>query len=399
MTGAGIAALRRLSLDTVFACACLAVVVAYGFGAFPLSPRRYGAAVALLGAAAVALALRRGPARGTLSIPLALVLGWWAASFAWATTTWAWTIATWRTVPAVVALMAMGAVVPAARAAPGLVIGCYVGIAWTALALVLDPSSATTNPDGAIGWRGRFAHRNGLGMFLALALPTIAMLERRRAARAIGLATGLGLLIMSRSLTALLTPVAVSAVGIWLGAYRARDGRPGAAFVATTIVLAGAALLAAVVLTPVIVPLLGKNLTLTGRTTTWAAIGRAVEVRPLTGYGVGVWLDTALPPVADIVRALSHDPHHTHNGLLELLFQLGAVGAALYLAVVLQTVVRAWRGLGESPDVSGWALLVVAMMAVTSITEPPVLGSWLAILAYAVTVTSQPTPPDRDPRA
>ena len=75
------------------------------------------------------------------------------------------------------------------------------------------------------------------------------------------------------------------------------------------------------------------------------------------------------------------------------------VGAALYLAVVAQTVVRAWRGLRERPDVNGWALLVVAMMAVTSIAEPPVLGPWLAILAYAVTVTGQPPRADLASRA
>ena len=396
---AGIAALRLLSLDVVLARACLAMVTAYGFGAIPLSPRRYGVAVALLGAAAVALALRRGPAPGVPSIPLLLFLAWWAASLAWAVSTWSWTIVTWRTVPAVVALMAVGAVVPAGRAVPGLVAGCYGAIAWTAVTLALDPSGATTNPDATTGWRGSFVHRNSLGMFLALALPTIAMLERRRAWRTIGLAAGVGLLIMSRSLTALVTTLCVSAFGLWLGAYRARDGRPRVAFVATTTTLAGVALIAAIALAASIMPILGKDPTLTGRTRMWTVIGRSVEARPLIGHGVGVWLNVTQPPVADIVRALSFMPHHSHNGLLELLFQLGAIGAALYLAVILQTVVRAWRGLRERPDVSGWALLVVVMMAVTSMTEPPVLGSWLAILAYAVTATSQTAPPDRGPAA
>ena len=148
---------RRLSLDTVFARACLAVVVAYGLGAITLSPRRYGVAVALLGSAAVARARRRGPAHGAFSVPLALFLVWWTASVMWATTTWSWTIVTWRTVPAVVALMAVGALVPAERVAPGLVTGCYVAIAWTALTLVFDPSGATTiptrRPDGAAASR------------------------------------------------------------------------------------------------------------------------------------------------------------------------------------------------------------------------------------------------------
>ena len=358
-----------------------------GFGALRLSPRGYGRGMALLGAAVVVLAPPHSWARISLSIPVRLLLGWWVLSYTWAPTAPSWSSPTWRTIPAVLALIAIAAIVPFARAAPALLTGCYVAMGWSLLALVLDPVAATTNHDHTVGWRGSFLHRNSMGMFLALVLPTIATLERRRAWKVAGLAVGLGMLIMSRSVTGLLTALVVAVVGAWLSKYRALEGRAAKAFATTTIAIAVVALVLTISFAPVILPLLGKDISLTGRTHVWHEVRNAVQASPLVGHGVGVWLERGRPPVTDIVRALGYFPFHSHNGLLELLLELGAVGAALYLAVVLETMVGAWRRFPQQPDVNRWTLLVGVAMVTMSISEPSVLGPWMALLVYAQTAS------------
>jgi O-antigen ligase len=393
------ATVGRVRLDILFAQACLGTFMVYGFGALSLGPRAYAALMAFFGLAVFVLAPRRNVAPIKPSAPILLLLARCLLSFFLATSAWSWVVATGRTVPAALALITIAALVPFERAVPALPAGCYVAMGSTLLALLVNPAAAITNPDGSVGWRGSFDHRNLLALFLVIALPTIMAFERRRSWKVVGLAFGVGLLIMSRSVTGLVALLTMASACAWFWTYRRMMERKAAVFATTSVALGTVALALSIMFMPALLPLVGKDLTFTGRTKIWKQVWSAIQARPLQGYGVGVWLERWRAPVGPINRAIGFRAHHAHNGLLELLFQLGAIGTGLYLAFVLETMVGAWHRFRQRPDVNGWTMLLGVVIVTTSVSEPPVLGPWLALLAYAQTASKttarQQTAPGR----
>lgn len=287
-----------------------------------------------------------------------------------------------------------------------------IAIASLGLAIV-NPAAGYDVGDYANAIRGVFPQKNALGMALlsgALAQSFLA-LERGHLRWTDG-AFLLGLLVMlvlCRSTTSLLltmTTAGVTVVILWLD-------RGGAWFAAMLLGLGVAAasggLLFGVLGKEGLFELIGKDASLTGRTFIWEGVDAAVSLRPLLGYGYSAFWIAGTAGVRAIWEAIQWETPTAHSGYLEVLLQVGWVGAGVLLLVLLTTL---WRiGLALARGVrrrAGWMILYIGVLAVLSYSESALLGPdlqtvfWmLGFLAIAVGLPAAPppaAPPRHEPR-
>jgi O-antigen ligase len=107
-----------------------------------------------------------------------------------------------------------------------------------------------------------------------------------------------------------------------------------------------------------ILELIGKDPTLTGRTEIWAFVINDIWMKPLFGWGYfGFWHLTN-PAAREVSDAVGWVVPEAHNGLLELLLNVGIVGTALFFWLFIRNISLAFRCLGTPAK----ALAVSAIM-------------------------------------
>jgi O-antigen ligase len=105
----------------------------------------------------------------------------------------------------------------------------------------------------------------------------------------------------------------------------------------------------------------GRDETLTGRTQTWAELVPVVERQPLLGSGFGSFWTTA--------RRDFYQMSHGHNGYLDILLEIGAVGLAIYIAWLVSCALRLHGALGKDYAWASLALCFLLMALVYNSTE------------------------------
>ena len=105
----------------------------------------------------------------------------------------------------------------------------------------------------------------------------------------------------------------------------------------------------------------GRDETLTGRTETWSDLVLTVKRQPLLGAGFGSFWTTA--------RREYYEMSHGHNGYLDILLELGAVGLALFGAWLLSCARRLHSSLPANYDWSSLAICFLLMAVVYNATE------------------------------
>ncbi len=96
--------------------------------------------------------------------------------------------------------------------------------------------------------------------------------------------------------------------------------------------------------TELVLGLIGKDMTLTGRTDFWPQVVEAILKRPIAGYGYNgfwqPWRGTDDPATA-IINPSGFIPQHSHNGFLDLGLGLGVVGLTLFVFSLVQVLYQA----------------------------------------------------------
>lgn len=377
----------------------VAVLVAAAAGAggrfFHVGPiQGYFILTALICAAGGVILLLRAP----VAVTLASRRPWLVATLVWALCSVAWSVDPWesaKTWLVVAILLGAGLVLPSLALDakqrwnfPGLLLVLFTVFSGVSLMLVtLFPQWGVVNDlvsaDGSSLWNvGLYGWNAALGVTAALAA-TVAFGALAVSCRSPWLWGSITINVVAvlvsqsaTSLVAMLTGVAVMAMIRW------RKVRLVGA-------LGMAALAAALLVEPRIgllswvFEILGRSADLTGRLPIWHAVLERTESARLSGLGMGNSPD--LQPFLGAVIP------HSHNGYLQIVVELGVVGAILFGAFLVRLGRDVATQSGLLP-VGVMTFLLVANIANNYSLSPTVLALMIGWLASLPPLRSDPLP-------
>ncbi|WP_083742045.1 O-antigen ligase family protein [Bradyrhizobium mercantei] len=244
----------------------------------------------------------------------------------------------------------------------------------SALALPDSFDSFVASPEVTLALRGIFPQKNILGQVVAAgALASMHLLRvgASRQARFWGVVSLIVFLVMvlaSRSSTSISVTLYLCVVSFFICLYR----RGGLTRVLGTslAVLSGAIALALALFPDPLIEILGKDATLTGRTELWPVVVDNIYERPVAGWGYYAFWGVANPDANVIFARLGWRVAHAHNGLLEMLLEVGVLGTTLISVIFLRSVWLAYRCLRTSARELGTSsLLCNGAIVITGVTE------------------------------
>ena len=266
-------------------------------------------------------------------------------------------------------------------------------LALSLLAFVAVPTVGEDTGDYAGALRGVFVQKNVAAFAFQLAIVAIGFSMHRDGRIGLGRAGAIalfgGAIVLSHSSTALLSIALVLLFWVWAAWYRRARTRLLPVWVAlASIAIAGGGV---ALLGDRLFDLLGRDPTFTGRDVIWSEARRLIASRPLAGYGFQSFWLSGNGDAEDAWTVIGWRAPHAHDGVLELLVEIGGIGVglfALYLGrigvVALAEAVR-----GDDPC-AWWTLSLLLLLGIRSTTEPAFLGIDEAsvLLSFAlVTVT------------
>ena len=362
----------------------LVVATVTGFGVIVTRPL-FGYPVLLLPLGMLLLAPAKALGRLRVLAPVLLLATWTVVSLAWSDSPSATFYEIRTTIFLMMAMVVVASLLPLKDLLTWQTKAFQLSLAITVVVLVVDPASrlselVDSTPISA--WKGGFLHKNGLGTFVALALPFVLAFEPRRR-KWLTVVVIVVLAVGSKSLTGLIGVLLGALLWTWLGVLHRRSPQDRANIVVLTLPVVLLCILAAWSSVSVVADFYGKDLTLTGRTLIWDAAIDVAQERPVIGYGPGGLY--SWPPSDETLEILNRAGfwhNHVHNGLLQVQLALGLVGLALVLALVmicLSTGITLWR---QDATVSRWLITSVLVIMVMSMSERTLSGGgWLSVLA------------------
>jgi O-antigen ligase len=290
----------------------------------------------------------------------------------------------------------------ALRFAPRTLIGCI--IAALLLAAVASLTTALLFPEVGrhIGdthaglWRGVFGHKNIMGRMMSFAVIAGVLLLLTNAGsrlQAVGAAAlGAPLVMMSGSATAGATTVFVLMIlpaCTWLS----RSGLPPRVVVPGVLGVGLLLTLTIIMVADPILALLGRDLTLSGRTRLWELALNEGLSRPLLGAGFRTfWLENG--PGGTVMALVSWGDGNIgngHNAYLDLWLELGLVGIAAYGVLLKETAMRIADLIRQMDPLGVWLAVGLMHLSVYAMTERVLLEhsdlGWLLVMVLVLQAT------------
>lgn len=268
--------------------------------------------------------------------------------------------------------------------------GAFIVLIVGSLALsTLAPNIGRMTTEHVGAWSGLWTHKNTLGGIMALGVAvcvSAAHVDKQRRLTWFTAACGaFALVLLSTSKTALLATflqLAIIALGIIVRRGPVQAVIASAGVAVGVIVIAGLALLAP----DVLVGIIGRDLTLTGRTDIWHAAAPAVAAHPWFGYGYYVFWTPENGPAYWVRQAVAWQVQSAHSSWLELALGLGRVGVVLFALQLIATLRRGASAIGDA-QAGFWAPGFLAAFALYTLSESHALQAnnmfWAIYVAVA----------------
>jgi O-antigen ligase len=257
---------------------------------------------------------------------------------------------------------------------------CFLSAIASLVLLAVFPSYAIMGDSGSLGepMRGIFAHKNVLGQVMAVgALASIHRVRASRKGRLRSVAKLVVFLVMafaSKSSTSLLTIVYLYCLSGIIMLVRG-GGAARILGVSLTVLLIPISVTVAL-FSDFFLEMIGKDPTLTGRTVLWEIVINEIYERLMLGWGFFAFWGPANPIASAISASLGWGVAHAHNGLLEMLLELGIIGAAFIIVIFVRNVALACRCLRTSASELGTStLLCCGAIVFTGTTEAVLLDN------------------------
>jgi O-antigen ligase len=242
-----------------------------------------------------------------------------------------------------------------------------IGGVSAALSLVLPDAAYAIAGD----FRGPFPGKNQLGAAMVIGvlggLHSIRVARRRRFIYIGTILLCTIVAFLSKSGTSLVTILALFIFNL-IGRFYIRGGIRRILSMFAALLVTGSFIVLMLNM-GLVYSVLDKDPTLTGRTDFWPNIIDSIYQRPLLGWGFTAFWTVANPAAVEIASNIGLFINEAHNGLLQLLLDVGIVGTAFFLFLWLRNVVLAVKCInGPAPaiGVSSLALLIgILLMGVT----------------------------------
>jgi exopolysaccharide production protein ExoQ len=267
---------------------------------------------------------------------------------------------------------------PASRLRIFMLIGWLV-IAASIVAAVAFPAYGLDHrgaADASGAWVGIFGHKNWCAImvtfFLAAAFYFPAFRLAAKVERAIFIVLALFVIYQTQSRTGWVVTISLL---LFIAAEKIvrsfpSDGRSAIVVMGIGLVLIGATLFWQY--NNLLFSVLGKDSTLTGRTTIWQLAFQSIMKRPLLGYGYRAFWSGLQGESANVSLADHWIVPAAHNGYLDLWLELGGAGLGLFIIVTLRGVKTALGCVSQSAF-ARWSLCIITLTIVANISEGTIM--------------------------
>jgi O-antigen ligase len=257
-----------------------------------------------------------------------------------------------------------------------------LGMCWITVigSLIFGIFGLGTSVDVIKGaWYGLFVQKTALGRMMVLDIIVFLTLAKvdphRRRAMWFGIFLSFLLIVLSQSRSSLIAALLLMPFALWLAPGLRGSVRRSIAVVAGLACGGAVAAYSFLIHLKAATAFVGRDVTFTGRLYIWV-LGMAMALRkPWLGYGFNAfWLGPS-GPSGRIWMAMNWAAPNGHNGLLDLMLDLGIVGVGVF---VLGFISCTWRALAifrrtSRPEVL-WPLLFLAFLVIGNLTQSMLAG-------------------------
>jgi exopolysaccharide production protein ExoQ len=224
-------------------------------------------------------------------------------------------------------------------------------------------------------WKGLSGYKNAFGQYMATAVLLLLLVRFRhfRRLRYVFLVLAVGLLLRSYSAASLFCCVLVAAVmPLWRSNRVIGRQRLPVYTIVVMVLVSGSYLL---MTHPwLVLNLLGRNPTLTGRTQLWAAVWGAILKHPMLGYGYDAFWTGMSGDAQEVRIGAGWMAQRADNGFLDLGLSLGLFGVCLFFLVFALSFQKAIDYLrSERGPIGLWPITYLCFFLLHNMSESTLL--------------------------